>query len=101
MRSRFWCANFSKRKKSCIRTGPIGPALMLFWLSATGMPLMVVSVGRLAMKSFLCASDRDPGNPDGLRRCQVFFHNTPCVREQPGVNGNLGIRLAMTLVALL
>jgi hypothetical protein len=35
---------------------------MLFWLSATGMPLSVVRVGRLAMKSFLCASDRDPVN---------------------------------------
>jgi hypothetical protein len=27
---------------------------MLFWLSETGMPPVVVSVGRLAMKSFLC-----------------------------------------------
>jgi hypothetical protein len=35
---------------------------MLFWLSATGMPLSVVRVGRLAMKSFLCASDRDSRN---------------------------------------
>jgi hypothetical protein len=35
---------------------------MLFWLSATGMPLSVVSVGRLAMKSFLLSSNRDPGN---------------------------------------
>jgi hypothetical protein len=25
-----------------------GPAVMLFWLSATGIPLVVVSVGRLA-----------------------------------------------------
>jgi len=27
---------------------------MLFWLSETGMPPVVVSVERLAMKSFLC-----------------------------------------------
>jgi hypothetical protein len=35
---------------------------MLFWLSATGMPLSVVSMGLLAMKSFLFVSDRDPRN---------------------------------------
>jgi hypothetical protein len=35
---------------------------MLFWLSETGMPLSVVRVGRLAMKSFLFTSNRDPGN---------------------------------------
>jgi hypothetical protein len=35
---------------------------MLFWLSETGMPLSVVRVGRLAMKSFLFTIKRDPGN---------------------------------------
>src|SRR5690606_28158805 len=44
MRSRFWCASFSSRWKSCIRSGPRGPALRLFWLSATGAPLAVVMV---------------------------------------------------------
>jgi hypothetical protein len=43
-----------KLLQQIIRTGPIGPAVMEFWLSATGMPLSVVSVGRLATKSFLC-----------------------------------------------
>src|SRR5712664_3573883 len=62
MRSRFWWASFSNRTKSCISTGPRGPAVMLFWLSETGMPLSVVRVGRLAMKSFLFTSNRDPGN---------------------------------------
>src|SRR5436190_11680101 len=54
MRSRFWWASFSNRTKSCISTGPRGPAVMLFWLSETGMPLSVVSVGRLATDLLLC-----------------------------------------------
>src|SRR5690606_35217363 len=46
MRSRFWWASFSSRRKSCSSSGPRGPALRLFWLSATGAPLAVVMVGR-------------------------------------------------------
>src|SRR4029078_7138119 len=48
MRSRFWCASFSRRWKSCIRSGPRGPALSEFWLSPTGAPPAVVIVGLLS-----------------------------------------------------
>jgi len=65
---------------------------MLFWLSETGMPLSVVRVGRLAMKSFLFTSDRDPGNTApaavSLFRnvvCSGVTCRQACVRENPGV----------------
>jgi hypothetical protein len=50
---------------------------MLFWLSETGMPLSVVRVGRLAMKSFLFTSDRDPGNMTPA--AVLLFRNVVCL----------------------
>jgi hypothetical protein len=47
MRSRLKCAIFSISRKSCIKTGPRGPALREFWLSPTGAPAAVVIVFRL------------------------------------------------------
>src|SRR5258708_6103620 len=60
MRSRFWWASFSNRMKSCISTGPRGPAVILFWLSETGMPESVVRMGRLATE---CSCVRDTEFP--------------------------------------
>src|SRR5882672_10405396 len=107
MRSRFWWASFSNRTKSCISTGPRGPAVMLFWLSETGMPLSVVRVGRLAMKSFLFTSNRDPGNALRRRHCfatRLFQHQLLTdlrLRKARGVGRNVCVRFAMTLVLLL
>jgi len=42
MRSRSKWASFSISQKSCITTGPRGPAVSLFWLSAIGRPAAVV-----------------------------------------------------------
>jgi hypothetical protein len=65
---------------------------MLFWLSETGIPLSVVRVGRLAMKSFLFTSNRDPGNTApaavSLFRnvvCSSIICRQACVRESPVV----------------
>ena len=44
MRSRLNRASFSIRCWSCSSTGPAGPAVWLFWLSATGAPDSVVRV---------------------------------------------------------
>ena len=45
----------------CISSGPRGPAVRLFWLSAMGMPLVVVIAGRLAIEilSPSCCDRRD------------------------------------------
>ena len=40
--SRTKSANFSFSHKSCASSGPRGPAVKLFWLSATGAPLPIV-----------------------------------------------------------
>ncbi|PRI56363.1 hypothetical protein BVZ79_01533 [Haemophilus influenzae] len=40
--SRTKSANFSLSHKSCASNGPRGPAVKLFWLSATGAPLPIV-----------------------------------------------------------
>ena len=44
MRSRLNRASFSIRCWSCSSTGPAGPAVWLFWLSATGAPDSAVRV---------------------------------------------------------
>ena len=41
--SRSKWASFSRNQTSCSSTGPRGPAVMMFWLSATGAPALVVS----------------------------------------------------------
>ena len=41
--SRSKCASFSRSHTSCRRTGPRGPAVIVFWLSTTGQPKAVVS----------------------------------------------------------
>jgi len=35
-------ASFSRNQTSCSRAGPRGPAAMVFWLSTTGAPFLVV-----------------------------------------------------------
>ena len=42
MRSRSKCPSFSSRCVSCMSTGPLGPAVSLFWSSPTGLPNAVV-----------------------------------------------------------
>src|SRR5258706_16295295 len=101
---RFWGERFWNRKKSFINPGPRGPAVMLFWLSATGMPLSVVSVGRLATDYSCIARRCDPGNATAhgsvvLLSRRRWLRNGVCKR--PGARGTLSIRLAMTLALLL
>src|SRR5690554_7570575 len=43
--SRSKCASFSRNQTSCSSMGPRGPAVITFWLSATGAPATVVSLG--------------------------------------------------------
>src|SRR5438445_2436485 len=103
MRSRFWWASFSNRTKSCISTGPRGPAVMLFWLSETGMPPSVVSVGRLATDCSCIARLRYPGNATARGSATHAFATswTELRLRKAGANGNVCVRLAMTLVLLL
>ena len=46
-RSRLKRAIYSRKCTSCIRTGPLGPAVIEFWFSTTGQPVAVVMVSRL------------------------------------------------------
>src|SRR5690554_1258376 len=41
--SRSKWASFSKNQTSCNNCGPLGPAVITFWLSTTGQPALVVS----------------------------------------------------------
>ena len=54
--SRSKWASFSRNQKSCNSIGPRGPAVITFWLSATGQPLVVVSLVGLSLMagSSLC-----------------------------------------------
>src|ERR1700716_3391539 len=81
MRSRFWWASFSNRTKSCISTGPRGPAVMLFWLSETGMPLSVVSVGRLATDYSLLRDIEIPATQTALRQRYSCFSQCRLLTE--------------------
>jgi hypothetical protein len=56
--------------ESCIKAGPNGTAVIELWLSAIGAPLLVVSVGRLVIRSFLCTT----GNGSGCRTALLFHH---------------------------
>src|SRR5437870_3955866 len=85
MRSRFWWASFSNRMKSCISTGPRGPAVMLFWLSETGMPESVVRMGRLATD---CSCVRGTEIPAQQPLCgSIAFAFAPSPTECAGENG--------------
>src|SRR4051794_14459081 len=83
--------------KSCISTGPNGPAVTLFWLSETGMPLSVVSVGRLATDYSCVARHYGPGGA-----AHAFATSSRRIAAaRPGVIGNVCIRFAMSLARLL
>src|ERR1700754_272764 len=53
--SRSKCASFSMSHMSCKATGPRTPAVIEFWLSATGAPAALVRV-RSVIALFLCIS---------------------------------------------
>src|SRR5699024_11082839 len=38
------CASFSRNQTSCKSIGPLGPAVIEFWLSGTGAPAAVVNL---------------------------------------------------------
>jgi len=104
MTSRSKWASFSRYQTSWSSTGPRGPAVMVFWLSTTGAPFLVVSFLSLLMYSSLllwcddgwagcrlhsCCLDVERaecrGSPSGHRVMTVLRVNFACLSRITGM----------------